>query len=145
MGFGVSASHMIFFIAALVIATAVVGTLHNSAGKLSGGIDSKSDALHDELITDLRIINDPAEVSSSPLVVYVLNTGSKTLDPDSVILLINGAVHSATTTDVIDGDTMWRPGQVLQITADGSDLPGGDHRVRVVTDTGASDTLRFNV
>ncbi len=145
MGFGVSASHMIFFIAALVIATAVVGTLHNSAGKLSGGIDTKSDALHDELTSDLRIINDPAEVSSDPLVVYALNTGSKTLDPEGVVLLIDGVIHSAITTDVLDGDAMWRPGEVLEITADGTNLPGGDHRVRVVAESGASDTLRFNV
>lgn len=144
MGFSVSATHIIFFIAAIVIATTVVGALHGTAGKLSGGISTKSDALYDELATDLRIVNDPGDVDTNPLVVYALNTGSKSIDPDEVVLLIDGTVHTDLTTDVLDGDSMWRSGQVLEITANGTNLGAGDHRVRVVAESGASDTLRFN-
>lgn len=145
MGFGTSATHIIFFIAAVVVATAVVGTLHTSAGKLSGGIGSKSTALDEELRTDLRIVNDPAEMPNDPLIVYAMNTGSRTMDAESVILLVNGLVHQDTTHQLPGGGDSWHPGEVIQLTANGVDLPGGDHRVRVVGDTGASDTLRFHV
>jgi archaeal flagellar protein FlaG len=142
MGFGTSATHIIFFISAVVIATTIVGALHGTAGQLSGGIGTKSESLHKELTTDLRIVNDPAEVQTNPLVVYVLNTGSRAMDPELIVLLVNGQVESISDLTVIDGGPMWYPGEILQIT--GPSIGGGDHRVRVITDSGASDTLRFS-
>lgn len=146
MGFGNSASHIVFFIAAVVVAAGVVGAFSTNVSKLTGHVNARSDALNDELSTDIRIINDPGEMPNGPLVLYVLNTGSRSLDPNSTVVLLNGEAKTTFAFDVLEStEDVWRHGQVLQITLTGTNLPAGDHRVKVVVDNGVSDTLRFNI
>jgi archaeal flagellar protein FlaG len=143
MGSGVSASHMIFFIAALVLSVSVVGALHGTTSRLAGGIGSRGDHLHDELTTNIRIVNDPAKMPN-PLNLYVMNTGSRTIPTSEVFVLIDGTAHTALTFTVLGGSATWRTGEVVEITT-GQNLAGGDHARAVVVAHGVSDTIWFNI
>ena len=146
MGFGVSGSHTVMFIAAIVVAVGVVATMQTSVTRLSGGMDARGDALTRELTTDIRIVNDPGDMPDNPLVLYVLNTGTSSLEPTETIVLVDGAVRTDLAFDVLDTtDETLRAGQVLKVTVNNEDLASGDHRVKVIVEHGVSDTLRFNI
>ena len=147
MGVDISATHTLFFIAAVVLAVGTVGVFNQSVQKFNGEVGTRSTGLADELSTDVRIINDPAEITTSPVTVYVMNTGSSTLSPGESIVLLDGAPHTDLAFDVIadDDDVEWAPGQVLQITLTGSNLGNGDHRLKVVVQHGVADILRFTI
>ena len=131
MGFGTSASQIVFFIAAIVVSVGVVGSFNTSVSELTGDVHARGDLLANELATDVRIVNDPGEMPNDPVVLYVLNTGTRTLVPNETVVLIDGAVHSAVVFDVLDTSSdSWRAGQVLEITLTGSNLAAGDHRAR---------------
>lgn len=147
MGFGTSATQMVFFIAAIVIAVGVIGSFNTSVSKLSGNVQARSEALSNELTTDIRIVNDAGDMPNTPLVIYILNTGTRTLDPTGTVILLDGQAHTDLAFDVLENaeDTTWRQGEVLQITLTGSALASGDHRVKAIAGQGIADTIRFNI
>lgn len=146
MGFEISATHTIFFIAAVVIAAGTVGVLNQSVQKFTGEFSTRSGGLVDELATDIRIINDAGNVPNDPVRIYVLNTGSKSIAPEETIVLLNGQPYTDLAYDVVEEvDEVWRSGQVLEITMNGANLGGGDHRIKVVVERGVGDTIRFAI
>lgn len=147
MGADTSATHVIFFIAAVVLAGTVVGTLTNQVGRFQNDLGDRSDLLSDELQTDIRIINDAADMQDGPLVLYVLNTGSRTLDTVDIVVFVDGAPYTELGLDVLDSadDDTWRRGEVLEVTVTGLTAGAGDHRAKVSVAHGVSDTLRFRI
>lgn len=146
MGFSVSSTHTIFFIAAVFIAVAVVGVFHGAVNNFTGGVSDRGRTLTDELSTDIRIVTDPVLVPNNPVVLYSMNTGSKAIDPGEIVVLVNGRVHSDVTWQILgDDDGMWRTGQVIELTLVGLELPSGDHRIRVIAMHAAADNLSFNI
>lgn len=144
MGFDVSATHTVFFITAVVVAVGVAGGLQQSASKLAGGINEHGEALHEELTSAIRIINDAADVPDDPVVLYVLNTGSRTLTPSETVVMIDGVPQNNPSFDVLGtASEDWRPGDVVEITLPGTNLNAGDHRAKVIAEYGAEHTLRF--
>lgn len=147
MGFDVSATHTVFFIAAIILAAGTIGVFNQSVQKFTGDVASKSDGLSRELTAEVRVVNDPARVPNNPVILYVLNTGTSTLAPTETIVVVDGQVHTALSFDVLgtSEDIIWRNGQVLMITLDGANLANGDHRVKVIGQFGAADTIRFSI
>ncbi len=146
MGFETSATHIVFFIAAVVLAGAVVGTLSTQIGKFQNDIQDRGELLSDELSTDIRIINDAANVPNNPIVLYVLNTGERPLNPNSTVVFVDGQPYTSLTFDVLEtSEDVWRAGQVLEITVTGLNLGAGDHRAKVSVAHGVSDSFRFRI
>lgn len=147
MGFGTSATQIVFFIAAIVVSVGIVGAFNTSISKINGNVQARGETLSDELTTDIRIINDAGEMPNNPLVLYVLNTGTHSLAPSETIVLLDGQAHTSLAFDVLDSadDEIWRQGQVLEVTLTGSNLASGDHRAKVIVGHGVADTLRFNI
>lgn len=135
----------IFFIAAALVATTVVGVLGNVVQDISRSTAVRGRALAEELRTDIAIINDPGAVATSPLTVYAKNTGLAPLTTNLTNVLVNGSVQTNLTFDVLGSsdDTAWPSGEVLKITVNGVSLPSGDHRVRVVTSNGIRAEMEF--
>jgi len=139
----VSASHLIIFIASIVIAAGVAGTLTSEVGRLSGAIDDIGIDLSQDIRTDIEIISDEGSESggtntafdSGNLTLHVKNTGSRNLpaSSDSVDVFVDGQYESTVTVTVVDG-TEWDVDDVVRLeietTLTGSDT--GDHRVKVV-------------
>lgn len=144
MGADTTSTHLIFFIAATVVATATAGILSGVVTDLVGKASQRGEAFGDELVSEIKIINDPSAVVTSPnTIFYIKNTGSKTLDYENATVLVDGAIVTTTQT-LLEGETVFRTGAIAQITYAAS-LSAGDHRVQVVMENGVKDELSFRV
>ncbi len=140
-----AASEAILFIGATLAAAALAGVFAAVIGDLSDDVRSSGDRLGDEMRTDITIINDPNNVATSPLVVYVKNTGSVTLTAPDTTVLLDGRASEDVTYDVLGStdDETWSIGAVLEITVNDLTVDPGDHTLRVISNNGIDDTLEF--
>lgn len=144
MGADTTSTQLIFFIAATVIATAAAGVMSGVVTDLVGKAQIRSDALSNELVSEVRFVNDPTQVVVSPdALFYVKNTGSTTLDWYNATILLDGSVVT-TTPSLLGGETSFRPGAVAQYLYAPA-VASGDHRVSVSMENGAHHELRFRV
>ena len=149
----VSASHLIIFIASLVIAAGVVGTLTTGVDRVSSAIDDRSLDVTQQVRMDMAIISDPGAdyPADSDLTIHVRNTGSQGVpieNAESVDIVFNGNFvtnDDTTITDANDGDDVWRSGEVVEITinnADSYDFDPGTNRL-VLTVNEDQETFIF--
>lgn len=140
----VSASHLVIFIASLVVAAGVAGTLVTEVDRVSQSITDQSDEMTETIETDIRIISDTSPDSNAiynatedNVTLLVKNTGNLDLPARSseVDLLIEGQFISpeVVTVEVVDGDEpVWTPGDVLRIEANTDSIDvDGETRVAV--------------
>jgi flagellar protein FlaG len=133
----VSASHLILFIASLVIAAGVAGTFTQGISRLSQGIDDQSLEVSEEVRTDIEVISDPGSPvynnSSKTVTLLVKNTGTAEIPADSqfIEILVDGRYRTNVTVTVVDG-TEWRPSNVVRLDIGGVDLSAGDHRAKII-------------
>jgi len=142
-------SQLIFFIAAILIASAVVGVLLGAANDLSEGIEGRSGSLSDSLRADIAIINDPVAMpynaTNQTLTLYVLNVGSITLDVGGARAFVNGSFANNTTV-YVEGGGLWRPDSVLVMHLHGTALTSGqDALASVVASHGVTSRIEFTV
>ncbi len=146
---GTAASHLIFFIAALVVSAVAVGVVFQATDNLRQGIEDKSGGIVDSLRRDIDIINDeaamPYNATNSTLTLYVLNTGKDPLVfPAGVAVLINGTAANNVTM-YVQGGTVWAPQTVLTLVVGNMGLPTGmDHRAKVIAH-GTDDAIAFRL
>lgn len=157
---GVSASTLVIFIASILVAAGVAGTLVATVGDISNSAETKGDAITESIDADFEILNDGGGSKfyhrgsgTSTVTFYVRNTGSNALfqTEDNINVLINGQFVSAanlTITSVANDDgsaDVWAEGEVLKITADlGRELDGSDNRLTVST-KGTERSIEFSV
>lgn len=145
MGFSISSTHMVFFVASMVVASIVAGVFINSTFSIRDGIVDKEGAITDRLKTDIEIINDPQNIPNNPVKIYVKNTGTTDLNKSTVNILINGSLISSPSIDIVDGvGYVLEPTEVMVIMAD-IKLPNGDHLVKVVGDNMVYDEIEFSI
>jgi flagellar protein FlaG len=143
----VSASHLILFIASLVIAAGVAGTFTQGVSRLSQGIDDQSLEVSEEVRTDIEVISDAGSPvynnSTKTVTILVKNTGTSTLDNDTrfIEILLDGQYRTNVTSTVVDGE-QWGPSNVVRLEIGGADLSAGDHRVKVIVN-GDEEVFRF--
>lgn len=144
MGADTTSTQLIFFIAATVIATAAAGILSGVVLDLSEKMETRGRAFSDQLESEIEIINDPRSVVTSPdTLFYIKNTGSKTLDLETVTVILDGTVITTTNT-LLASETEFRSGAVAQLLYDPS-VSSGDHSLRVIMGNGVADDLEFRV
>ncbi|TKX86276.1 flagellar protein G [Halorubrum sp. SS5] len=157
----VPVSHLILFIASLVIAAGVVGTITTGVDRVSAAVDDAGLDATEQLRTDVTIISDPSAgvynaSGDQNVTLLIKNTGTYRLAPDGSDLdvvfdgayvrpdAISGELVSA------DGANAWSRGDVLRLTVDtnqidGSDgLADGDHRV-FLSVNGDEELFQFRV
>lgn len=143
----VSASHLILFIASLVIAAGVAGTFTQGVSRLSQGIDDQSLEVSEEVRTDIEVISDAGSPvynnSTNTVTLLVKNTGTAEIpaDPRFVEILLDGQYRANATMTVVDGET-WRPNNVVRIEITDADLSPGDHRAKLIVN-GDEEVFRF--
>jgi len=146
----VSASHLIIFIASILVAASVAGVLTNTVDELSQAVDDLGLDLSEDVRTDVEIISDSgAQVydidGNGNITLYVKNTGTQRLAADSaaVEILVNGQFKTGddVTLTVADGD-VWLPGNVVRMDIDHA--LGTDEDVRVqLTVNGDREVFEF--
>jgi flagellar protein FlaG len=134
----VSSSTLIIFIASILVAASVAGTMTSGVQRLSGALGDRSVDVSQEIETDVEIISDAGSPGSvynetTGLTLLVKNTGSKSLPaaPGTFDVIVDGEYATSLTVAVVDG-TSWSPGNVVRVNAAGVDMDSGDHRVVVI-------------
>ena len=142
MGADTTSSQLIFFIAATVVATAAAGIMAGIVTDLAGKAEVRGRSFGDAITSSVTIVNDPNRVVTSPnTLFYVKNTGETELDWLNMTVILDGAIVSTSKT-LLNGETTFRPGAIVQITYAGAPA-AGDHDLKIIMENGVSDTLRF--
>lgn len=144
----VSVSHLIIFIAAMVIAASVAGLLTTTVDDISNAIEDQGLSTSDEIRSDISIINDAGSTtttsanSTTELTLYVKNTGNNQLptQPRQIDILINGQFVTFDTSRIglLDGAEVWGDGVVAEIVVDVGDVDirTGENRAKVMVNGG---------
>jgi flagellar protein FlaG len=134
-----SVSSLILFIAAMIIAASVAGTMVTNVAEVSNAIDSRSVDAEKRIDTEIEVISDPGSAAvyddgNDTVSVLVKNTGETKLpaEPGKVDVLVDGRYVGASSQQffVLDG-TQWNSGTVVRLEIDTS-LSTGEHRVVLV-------------
>jgi flagellar protein FlaG len=150
----VSASHLILFIASMMIAASVAGVFTNSIGQLSGAISEQGVDVSSEVRTDIEIISDSGSSAvydsegDDNITLHVKNTGSEQLsvDADVMDVFVNGQFALDYGVTRADGSSdPWSPGTVVEVEINPPQAPlSGDVRVQI-TVNGDEEVFEFNV
>ena len=161
----VPVSHLILFVASLVIAAGVVGTVTTGVDRVSSAIDDGSLDATEQLRTDVTVISDSnAGVYNATagedgnVTLLIKNTGTQRLHPDgsSLDVVFDGQFVRPTAThgEVVstDGATAWSRGDVLALTIDLDEIDAvgalnetdSDHRVYLSVN-GDEELFQFRV
>jgi flagellar protein FlaG len=141
----VSVSHLIIFIAAMLVAGSVAGLLTTTVDDIGNAIEDQGFSTSDEIRSDITIINDAGatQTESGNVTLYVKNTGSSELStqPDDIDILINGQFVTGIGSGrvaLLDGAEVWSEGEVVEIIVDvtGVDIDPGENRAQVTVDGG---------
>ncbi|QLG49267.1 flagellar protein G [Natrinema halophilum] len=149
---GDSVSTLILFIAAMLVAAGVAGTLVTNVNELSNSVDTQSDDVTDKIDTDIEIISDSGSQAvynssgAENITLLVKNTGKKTLPAKSgeLDVLVNGSYVSSSefAVTVRDGGGSWRDGTVAELEIDRSISTPDEHRVVVIVND-AEEVFEF--
>ena len=138
-------TQLIFFVSAIIVATAVVAVAANSVYDLAVGIGDRGDQIKDEMSTKIEIINDASTIPNDPVLIYVQNQGSTTINQNYILVILDGiAVSEYNLTLTGNATSYWDPASILTISID-TNLSSGDHTVMVTTGNGVSDKLSFRI
>lgn len=143
----VSASHLILFIASMMVAASVAGVFTDSIGQLSGALSEQGLDVSSDVRTDVEVISDSgsdAIYDSGTITLYVKNTGTERLaaDPGVLDILVDGQFVTDYTVTRADGSGAWQPGTVVRIDIQQSLALGEDHRVQL-TVNGDEEVFEF--
>lgn len=146
----VSITHLILFIASLIVAASVAGVLTDEVGRLSEAINDQGLDASESVRTDVEVISDGGsgnvyDDAGTNVTLYVKNTGSQRLQAsgDALDVLVDGAYQADVDVTVVDAET-WGPNDVarVNVTVPGG-LDTGDHRVKVIAN-GDEEVFEFS-
>ncbi len=145
MGASGASTQLIFFVSAIMVASAVVAVAANGVYGITSGINQKSDNIEKEMLTNIAIINDPTNVPNDPVRIYAKNLGNTVLNQNYITVMLDGMVVTDYTLS-LSGNTssFWDPSSVISITIDQT-LTSGDHTVTITTENGIMDRLSFRI
>jgi flagellar protein FlaG len=141
----VSVSTLVLFIASLVVAAGVAGTLVTTVEDISMSAETTGDEISENIDTDFRIINDGKGdnfyveddvTGTSSITLYVKNTGSTDLNQDAsrIDILVNGRlitdIEISSTRTGTDPD-VWLGTEVIEIVVHLDNQLSSDNRVTV--------------
>jgi flagellar protein FlaG len=149
----VSVSHMILFIASMIIAASVAGVFTNSVDQLSQAIEDQGLQVADDVRTDIQIISDNGTGAciydcsgNQNITVLIKNTGTGDLiaRADQMDVLVNGQFQPTSDMDVeLLGDAVsWARGEVVRLEVTETGLGSGDHRIKVIVN-GDTEVFEF--
>ena len=144
----VSITHLILFIASLLVAASVAGVLTQEVGRVSEAINDQGLDASKEVRTDIEVISDSGagglyDTSTDNITLYVKNTGTERLEgsPEEFDIVVDGEYQPNVNVTVVDGSS-WNPNNVVRLRIYHPTLPNGDHRVKVIVD-GDEEVFEF--
>lgn len=146
---GVSASHLIIFIASMMVAASVVGVFTESVGQLSDAISEQGVDVSSDVRSDIEIISDSGSNAiynasgNENITLHVKNTGTEQLPAraDRLDIFVDGLYQTDMTVTLLGGAEVWSGGEVVQIDIS-RQLNPGDHRVKIIVN-GDEEVFEF--
>ncbi|MGA1848910.1 MAG: hypothetical protein ACMUHB_06185 [Thermoplasmatota archaeon] len=118
---GTAVSEMIFFIAAIIVSSAVALTLVEVIDTYAENIGDEASLVEGEMRARVTIINDPLYVtydrSETNLTFYLKNTGTVDLSIPDIVVSANGTASGGDDiwVDLMGNGTRWGPGDVVEV------------------------------
>lgn len=141
MGFSVSGSAAIIFVAAFIGFGMFYTATANSVEQINDARDDRSDRTLDRQNTEIEIVTAVWNASGDDnLDVEVDNAGATELSVEDTDLLVDGVYQTGydTSVETNSGTDIWAPQQTLTLTVTGrSSQP---NNVKVVAENGVADT-----
>lgn len=145
----VPSSHLIIFIAAIIVSAGLAGVLVDSAERYGVSVRQSQTEYAKDVNTDIEIINDPGKPGgaydevSDTLSIYVKNVGDRIIPSNAseMTVLVNGTQIPIDNAAIHDGDR-WRPGDVVELTVTVV-LPSNEQTRVVVVVSGDRDHYEF--
>ncbi len=149
MGFSLTGAHVIFFVAAIIVAGAVSGVFIGVTMNISNSLADQGKRLQEQLDTDFTIINDPQQIPLSGdgnyRIFYIKNTGSKELvtTNETIHIFIDGEIIQQTSYTFSDSSI--HPAKYTKLYVVQTLISAGDHVLRVVGPQAVEDTFIFTI
>lgn len=147
-----SVGSLILFIASLVVAAGVAGTLSTGVQRISSSIDEGSLDTAQQIRTDIEIVNDPGRNydHTNDLTIYIKNTGTQGIlnKSGSFSIIANGDFVPNSDITVSDANNnnldVFREGDVAEVVIPASYIQGPDKDNRIlVTVNSDEEVLQF--
>jgi flagellar protein FlaG len=147
MGFSLTGAHVIFFVAAVIVAGAVSGIFIAITMDVSSSLSERGDRLQEQLDTDFKIINDPNNIPSSGgyYIFYLKNIGKNRLETsnETFQLFVDGEIIPI---ENYSFEKSFLPASnVTEIYVDTSKIPSGDRNLRVIGPIASEDEFAFKI
>lgn len=129
----------VLFVGVLIALSTAYPVMSAANERVQTAVDDRTDRELDQRNSDIELANAMYNATNDTLVVWVNNTGSRTLSVNETDVLVDGAFQSGYATRVAgDGArTVWVPGETLRVEVSTTTAPG---RVKVVTEFGIAET-----
>lgn len=141
-----SFTQMIFFIASIIVAVSIAGTIIGVSGVLANEMRTKADSAASEMGSAIVFLNDPRNVpyEDGVITLYIKNVGEMSQSYNDLILFIDGEYTEFDARIVNSSSENWVTGAVIEVTATIA-LEEGDHTAKAILENGVSDTLDFRL
>ena len=147
MGFSLTGTHVVFFIAAVIIAGAVSGVFIAVITGVTTSFEERGDRVEEQLDTEFKIINDPNNIPSdaNDYLFYLKNIGAKEITTTNTTfnIFIDGELIVVANYNFSDSSIQAE--DVTTLYVDDSEISSGDHTLRVVGPQAIDDEFTFTI
>lgn len=147
MGFSLTGTQVIFFIASVIIASAVSGVFYAVINDVSNSLSERGERLKEQLDIEFKIINDPNNISSSGsyYLFYLKNIGGREIATtnETFNLFIDGEI--VITDNYYFSENSTEPEKVCTFYVVSTELSSGYHTLRIVGPQAVEDEFNFTI
>ena len=147
MGFSLTGTHVVFFIAAVIVAGAVSGVFIAVVNDIANSFSERGDRVQDQLDIEFKIINDPDNIPTSGnyYMFYLKNIGAKEIvtTNETFNIFIDGEL--IVKTNYYFSDNTLQKEEVTTIYVSNSVITSGDHTLRIVGPQAIDDEFTFTI
>ena len=147
MGFSVTGSHVVFFIASIIAAGAVSGVFMAATFNINNSLTEKSQRVQEQLDTEYAIINDPEIIPNANgyYQFYLKNLGAKKLisTNQTFHLFIDGVILQDI--DYYFSSTSLLPGNIVTLYVAENTINTGNHKLRIVGPQAVKEDFIFTI
>ena len=146
MGFSLTGSQVIFFVASVIVAGSVSGVFMSVSLNASDSMTNRGNNLVEKLDTEFKIINDNGNIFNlnSNYHFYLKNIGIGSLitSNETFNIFIDGEVLPIVDYNFSDS-SIWS-GEITTMYVNETKISAGDHTLRVVGPQAVEDKFEFN-
>jgi flagellar protein FlaG len=147
MGFSLTGTHVVFFIASVVVASAVSGVFIGIISGVTTSLQNRGERVEENLDIEFKIINDPNNIpdDGTDYLFYLKNIGERKIPTtnDTFTLFIDGELVERDNYNFSDNSIQKEEYTILYI--DISEISAGDQVIRIVGPQDIVDEMTFTI